>query len=198
MSGQRADFQDRIARMSSDHHARAGGNGTAIKQNYRANLSYAMSFVWAFLSGMASVLAVRLVVHHMLGGAAIEDLSLGELAMNALFAGIIILGIRMVTKLDGKEHLTCQAFGLLVAFTGFHNLSHWTPGLMSVVYSPEFVAETQARTYPNTLIYRGMTFYFGPKPGDTVFGQGVASDQRRDKARTNFTTRGGGAFVSGL
>ncbi len=198
MSEQRLEFQDRIARMSADKNAHRNSNGK-IKQNYKANLGYAMTFVWAFLSGVASVILVRLVVHHMVGPVAIEDLSLAELAMNAVFAGVIILAIRMATKLNGKEHLTCQAAGLMVAFTGFHNLSHWAPEPMAALFTPEFVVQTQAITYPNTLKYRGMTFYFGPKPDQKVLSNGgQAHERRHNKTGTDFTPRGGGAFVSRL
>lgn len=195
MSYQRTDFQDRVARMSAEHQAARPSK--KIKQDYKANTGYALSFVWAFLTGILSVFLVRLVIHHMMGGAAIEDLSFGELLMNAVFAGVIILAIRMATKLNGKEHLMCQTTGLLVAFTGFHNLSHWAPAPMSLVFSQEFVAETQGRTYANTLIYRGIVFYFGPKPGQSLFGEG-ARDDRRGTSGTDFTPRGGNAFVSRL
>ncbi|UZD92137.1 hypothetical protein [Cognatishimia activa] len=188
MSLQQTEFQERMARLNAQKQSHPK---KAIKTNYIENFGYVFSFVLAFLSGILSVILVRLVSHHMMGAAAIEDLTIGQIAINALVALGTIFAIRTALSIKSKQHLTCQIVGLWVAFMGFHNLSHWFPHPMSVIYTPEFVDHEQSRAAPNSLLFRGVPIYFGEAPEENAFdGQ---PDNKPDGPRI---IRGGNALSS--
>jgi len=119
------------------------------------NLMYPASLLGAILLGMLAVAISQYVRFQLMAGPdaltdpMTEALMVGGLGLVASFV------LSQAFKLTSKEHRSLQGAGVFLMVCTFHNLSHWLPGPMSVIFSPAYVQLTVATSQPNTFRISG-------------------------------------------
>ena len=161
---QQSGFQDRVARLQQAQAAVEETRPAPRRDSLWENAKYPLSFVVALLVGILATMLLRYCQFHMLGMPAQAENPDVQMVMDNVFAAIVAGVIRSVTNFATAEHMACKMVGVWIVILGFHNLSHWAPGLMSVLFAPEYVREVTSATWPDTIIFRDMVINFGRAP----------------------------------
>lgn len=161
---QQAGFQDRVARLQQVQAEVSAARPAPQRDSVWQNAKYPLSFVAALLVGIAATMLGRYCQFHMLGLPAQAENPDIQMVMDNVFAGVIALVIRLSTNFSTNEHMMFKMVGVWVVILGFHNLSHWSPETMSLLFSPQYVREVTASTWPDTIIFRDAVFAFGRTP----------------------------------
>ena len=161
---QQASFQDRVARVREAQSQVEATRPEPARDTLWDNAKYPLSFVFALLVGVAATLLLRYCQYHMLGLPAQAENPDMQMVMDNVFAVIVAGVIRTATNFATSEHMMFKMIGVWIVILGFHNLSHWAPGAMSVLFSPEYVREVTMATWPDTIIFRDMVVNFGREP----------------------------------
>ncbi len=80
------------------------------------------------------------------------------IAAGIVLSFVLAFVLAAILRLTSKGHLLVQAIGVTLMVASFHNLSHFLPGPMSLVFSPTYVHKTVATTQPLSLQFRGHVF----------------------------------------
>ena len=161
---QQAGFQDRIARFQTAQTEQEATRPAPQRDSLWQNAKYPLSYVVALLVGILATMLLRYCQFHMLGLPAQAENPDMQLVMDNVFAAIVAGVIRGMTNFATAEHMAAKMVGVWIVILGFHNLSHWAPGLMAILFSPEYVREVVSATWPDTIIFRDMVFAFGRTP----------------------------------
>ncbi len=126
--------------------------------SWRENIKYPLSIVGAFLIGMFSVFLVRYARYHLLGGSLVGADADITMVLDASLAAAFGFLLRFSLNFIEQEYVLAKAAGIAVMVGAMHNLAHWAPSPMSVVFSPDWVAQTQSQTEGNSILFRGASF----------------------------------------
>lgn len=122
------------------------------------NLGYPMSIVGAFLLGVLAVFASNYAMFHLFGAdGGLEDPLFTMVGNGVLAAGLSFV-LRNAMKFEGKEFATANTAGIILMVASIHNLFHFAPEPMAVVYSAEHVAMMVDTSVPYSLNYGGDYF----------------------------------------
>ena len=122
------------------------------------NLGYPMSILGAFLLGVLAVFASNYAMFHLFGAdGGLEDPMFTMIGNGVLAAGLSFV-LRNAMKFEGKEFTTANTAGIILMVAAIHNLFHFVPGPMAVIYSPEHVAMMVDTSVPYSLNYGGDYF----------------------------------------
>ncbi len=177
---QKQSFQERLARIQSNGRApseelvaaaspaptraapakRAKGAVSPLP-DWRENIRYPLAFVRAFLIGAFAVFVSRYARFHLADGSLVgEDADLVML-IDGFIATAAAFAIKEVFRIKGREFAPAQTAGVVMMVVSMHNLAHWAPTPMALIFSPEWVAEVQVYTLPNSILFRGVSFVIG-------------------------------------
>ncbi len=170
------------------------------RREVAGNMLYPASLLGVVLLGMVAVAVSHYVRFHIMAESALlqdpvsEMLMVGGVGLAATFV------LSQAYKLTSKEHRTLQGIGVFLMVASFHNLSHWLPGPMSLVFSPAYVATIAETTPVNTLRLGGSYYQLFETPtadtaGDVV--PTVANDAMPAETETSTKpkVRKGGKIV---
>jgi len=146
------------------------------------NALYPLSLLGAFGVGLLAVALGSYARFQLAAGQSeLEDADL-EMALSSVIGFALSFVFAQMFRLKSKEHKALQGMGVFVMVCGLHNFAHWTPGLMSMVFSPEYVARTQTETPPNSARFRGVYFplFDAHAPAAEVTGAAAAPDGAAD------------------
>ena len=185
MSDGQEAFQARLSNLGAAHQARqyeqtAARDSQRQKPQWIENLGYPASLAGAFVLGLLSVFIARYVTSHINDGAT-EDPDLTLLMDGAVAFGVVFI-LRTALHMTSKEHILCKTVGIWVSLTMMHNLVHAYPGAFAVVYTPKWVEYVTTATEPNSIFFRGQSFYFGDGP---AYGTAQSSDTPGGKIKIN-------------
>ncbi|MDA7428834.1 hypothetical protein PGB28_10210 [Primorskyibacter aestuariivivens] len=181
-------FNQRVARINSGQVCRVPQPGVAenashgwlsdaelartVRSSVGAGLKdrlHALSYVWAFLLGVLSILLSRYTVYHLHGlpnevpkqfAGMVGDIAMADLIMgvDVAIGGFILVAFALAFNLATREHMFCKFVGLWVATTMMHNLVHMYPEQWTTLFSWEWVDWVRSTTDPNSILFRGMSF----------------------------------------
>ncbi|WGW03196.1 hypothetical protein [Tropicibacter oceani] len=159
------DCIDPIAQMHRQQRAaRMAAPKVVQRTSYWENAKYPLSFVGAFVLGVLATMFGRYCQFHMLGLPVQAENPDIQMVMDNVFVGLIAVVVRLLVSYATHEHMVAQMAGVWLVILTFHNLPHWAPMPMSMVFSPEYVHQAQAATNGNSILFRGAEFYFGKPP----------------------------------
>lgn len=122
------------------------------------NALYPLSLLGAFVLGLFAVaLGIYARFQLMAGQAVLEDASI-EMALSGGIGLMLSFVLAQMFRLTSKEHKAMQAAGVFVMVCGFHNLAHWLPGPMTLLFSPAHVVEMQVTSPANSARIGGSYF----------------------------------------
>lgn len=142
--------------------------------SFRENIKYPLSIVGAFGIGLFSVFLIRYVRFHMLGGSLVGTDADLTMVIDASMAACFGFLLRFAFNFIEQEYVLAKAAGIAVMVGAMHNLAHWYPTPMSVIFSPAWVEQTQTQTEGNSILFRGASFVLmeyddGEPPEPRVF-----------------------------
>lgn len=124
-----------------------------------SNALYPLSLAGAFVLGLFAVaLGYYARFQFMAGQATLSDDADLEMAISGVIGMMLSFVLAQIFRLTSKEHKGLQGAGVFVMICAFHNFAHWAPGPMSVLFSPEWVANIQTEAPPNSAKFRGVYF----------------------------------------
>ncbi|MEL7104700.1 MAG: hypothetical protein AAGM21_02185 [Pseudomonadota bacterium] len=122
------------------------------------NLGYPMSILGAFVLGLLAVFASNYAMFHLFGAdGGLEDPVFTMVGNGVLAAGLGFV-VRNAMKFEGKEFTTANTAGIILMVASIHNLFHFVPGPMAMMYSPDHVAMMVDSSVPYSLNYGGDYF----------------------------------------
>ena len=128
---------------------------------WRENIRYPLVYVRAFLIGAFAVFVARYARFHIANGGLVgEDADL-TMFIDGFIASAAGFAIKEVFRIEGKEFALAQTVGVVAMVVSMHNLAHWFPAPMSLVFSPEWVDDVLYYTEPNSILFRGVSFVIG-------------------------------------
>jgi hypothetical protein len=130
----------------------------ARSREIAGNAAYPLSLLGAFGLGMLAVLLGYYARYQLMAGQTeLEDADL-EMALSGVIGIALSFVLAQMFRITSKEHKALQGAGVFVMVCSFHNLAHWVPGPMALAFSPEYVAQVQTGTPPNSARFRGVYF----------------------------------------
>ena len=160
-SGPDEKFQNRVNRVGDGSSARAQVN---ILPDWRAPFIIPLGILLAVLTGMASVVVVRVGFFHVTGSALISNspnVTMGIETLTALFASLLFF---YVFPFRGAQYNFFQFLGVIFMISMMHNIVHKVPGPFSLAFSPEWTQIVTTVTEPNSFYLRGQSIPFVPEP----------------------------------
>lgn len=130
------------------------GKKVFIKQSksreIAGNAAYPLSLIGAFVLGLVAVaLSFYARFQVMQGEVHLDDPGL-EMALSGGLGIALSFVLAQMFRLTSKEHKGMQSAGVFVMVCALHNLAHWAPGPMAVVFSSEWVQRVQTDSPPNS------------------------------------------------
>lgn len=141
-----------------------------------SNGLYPLSLVAAFCLGLLAVALGQYARFQLAQGQAqLEDADL-EMMLTAGIGILLSFVLAQVFRLTSKTHKAMQSAGVFAMVCAFHNLAHWFPGPMTVLFSQEWVAQVQLEAPKNSARFRGVYFplFEAGSAADTVLAADVA------------------------
>jgi hypothetical protein len=119
-------------------------------QEVARNTRYPASLLGAALLGMFGVGLGQYVHFQLLSGSDQLQGPSYELTFVAGFGILTAFVLSQAFRLKSKEHRALQGLGVFLMIGVFHNLSHWLPTPMGMVFSPAWVQTTVDTTPPGS------------------------------------------------
>lgn len=164
-----ADFQARLNRISNGEALVAEGlvytprteePDIKLTGGLMENAVYPLSLIGAFFLGLLAVFFSRFARVHLLGGADPESDMMLALVADGAMAMALGFMFKQGFKVEGKEWVAAQTFGVSVMVASMHNLVHLFPYTFALIFTPEWVELVLSYTELRSLQIGGRAFPF--------------------------------------
>ncbi|NSX55339.1 hypothetical protein [Parasulfitobacter algicola] len=168
---QKANFQDRLARINGPQSAQSMPQNMVTqpsqskarkvhKEPMLGNFGYPLSIIGAFLLGMICVLISRWARFHIAIGEP-TAISYDALVIEGLLAGGIAFIMRHAFNLEDPIHISAKGFGITAMIGLMHNLVWYFPTAFELIFSPEWVELVLDQTEINSFMIGPIAVVFG-------------------------------------
>ncbi len=160
MSGQKAAFEERLARLGMEPSLAASAarkHRRREKPEWLLNLTHVLSYPTAFMLGVISILLSRYVMYHMSGVPdPAQPADLREI-IDISVGGIVLVAFTLAFSFKTKEHLFAKFAGLWVAQCTLHNFVHLSPDMWLTAFGYDWVEYIRSTTEPSSILFRGVS-----------------------------------------
>jgi hypothetical protein len=87
------------------------------------------------------------------------------MAVDAALGLAVGFALNMVFRMKGKVQETMRTLGVVAMVMVMHNFVHWAPVPFQMAFSTDWVAEVIETTKPNSVLFLGVSYEMGDKPG---------------------------------
>ena len=171
------DFHERLARieaggLNTRHTLFVGMDETFVvaqQQQRRTsqkaisvvqNASYPATLLAAVVMSMLSVVAVKLLHFHLLGGVALGSEPHNEMAIFLVLSVLLSFGLARWLWEDHNRLRGYMATGVLIMIVGGHNFVHMAPRAWGILFSDMWVAQVLAQTEYRSIVIRNYSIPF--------------------------------------
>ena len=125
------------------------------------NLMFPLSLLGALALGLVAVAMGRYARFHLAAGWGDMANPEYDMLVSGLLGLMLAFVLGQMFRLRSKEHRGMMSAGVFLMVCTFHNLAHWAPGPMSMMFSPAWVQTVVATSPANSFAWRGMYVPFG-------------------------------------